>query len=104
MGNDYIALADFAAYSPSGGAPAAFMMARMQDEKDELKGYVAFQIPLAGINEIMLHRNGMGKTGESYLVGQDGLIGNSLDDNAFKEFRLHVRLKTIFRSRAEMNI
>ncbi len=73
MGAEDIALADVAPYSPSGGAPAAFMMAQMRDGSGDLKGYVAFQIPLDNINEIMLRRDGMGKTGESYLVGQDFL-------------------------------
>ncbi|MBU0972132.1 MAG: cache domain-containing protein, partial [Proteobacteria bacterium] len=75
MGNDEIALADLAPYSPANGLPAAFMMARMQDPgTGELKGYVAFQIPLDRINAIMFRRNGMGETGESYLVGQDGFM------------------------------
>ena len=74
MEKDEIALADIAPYSPSGGAPAGFMMAQMRNEYGVLKGYVAFQIPLDKINAIMLQRDGMGKTGETYLVGQDGLM------------------------------
>ena len=74
MGPEDIAVADFAPYAPSNGAPAGFMMAQMRDEFGTLQGYVAFQIPLDKINEIMLLRNGMGQTGESYLVGQDGLM------------------------------
>jgi methyl-accepting chemotaxis protein len=74
MGSEDIALGDIAPYSPSGGAPAGFMMAQMKDDTGEIKGYVAFQIPLDNINKIMLLRDGMGKTGETYLVGQDGLM------------------------------
>jgi methyl-accepting chemotaxis protein len=74
MGSGDIVLEDFAPYSPSGGKPAAFMMGRMGDVKGGLKGYIAFQIPLDKINQIMLRRDGMGKTGETYLVGQDGLM------------------------------
>lgn len=74
MGKDEIAFADLAPYSPSGGAPAGFMMAQMNDEAGHLQGYVAFQIPLEHINKIMMIRNGMGKTGETYLVGQDGFM------------------------------
>ncbi len=74
MDKDEIALVDLAAYSPSDGAPAGFMMAQMRDEYDVLKGYVAFQVPLDHINAIMQQRDGMGKTGESYLVGKDGLM------------------------------
>lgn len=75
MSAEDIAFSDLAPYSPSGGAPSGFMMAQMRDgETGDLKGYVAFQIPLSKINEIMLRRQGMGKTGESYLVGQDGFM------------------------------
>ncbi len=74
MGGEDIILADFAPYSPSGGAPAAFMMAQMRGADETLKGFVAFQIPLNKINAIMMRRVGMGATGETYLVGQDGLM------------------------------
>ncbi len=70
-----IVFSDFAPYSPSGGAPAGFMIAQMRDEtSNELIGFVAFQVPMDKINEIMLRRNGLGETGESYLVGQDNLM------------------------------
>jgi len=74
MESEEIAFADLAPYSPSGGAPAGFIMAQMRNEYGILKGYVAFQIPLDKINAIMLQREGMGKTGETYVVGQDGLM------------------------------
>ncbi len=74
MQKDEIALVDLSAYSPSDGKPAGFMIAQMRDEYDILKGYIAFQIPLKNINEIMQQRDGMGQTGESYLVGADGLM------------------------------
>ena len=74
MKADELAFADLAPYFPSGGEPAAFMMAQMRNSYGILKGYIAFQVPLNKINEIMLERDGMGRTGESYLVGQDGLM------------------------------
>ena len=74
MGAEEIAIGDFAPYAPSGGVPAAFMMAQMHSEDGRLAGYVAFQIPLDKINNIMLLRQGMGETGESYLVGEDRLM------------------------------
>jgi len=74
MGNDDISIGDFAAYEPSGGVPAGFMMARLTDNRGKVMGYVGLQIPLDKINAIMLRRNGMGKTGESYLVGADGFM------------------------------
>jgi methyl-accepting chemotaxis protein len=69
-----IAVSDFAPYEPSDGVPAAFMMAQMKNSAGKLVGYAALQIPLDKINNIMLVRNGMGETGESYLVGSDGLM------------------------------
>ncbi len=74
MEKDDVAFVDLSAYSASDGKPAGFMIAQMRDEYDILKGYIAFQIPLKNINEIMQQRDGMGKTGESYLVGADGLM------------------------------
>lgn len=73
MGKDELAVSDFAPYAPSGGTPAAFMVSQMHDDKG-LAGYIAFQMPTDHIQEIMHRRTGMGKTGESYLVGPDGLM------------------------------
>ena len=69
-----VAVGDFAPYEPSGGVPGAFMMAPMRNNSGKLLGYAALQIPLDKINHIMLLREGMGETGESYLVGQDLLM------------------------------
>ncbi|MDM8541980.1 methyl-accepting chemotaxis protein [Desulfococcaceae bacterium HSG9] len=66
-----IVFADFEPYSPSGNKPAAFMMGQMRDENGDLKGYVALQISLDKINNIMQERHGMGESGETYLVGSD---------------------------------
>ena len=74
MDSQSVVISDFAPYSPSGGVPAAFMIAQMQNSSGRLLGYVAFQIPINKINNIMLERTGMGETGETYLVGQDLLM------------------------------
>lgn len=71
---DEIAVGDTAPYAPSGGEPSAFMVGQMRDLNGKLAGFVGFQIPMKNINAIMLRRNGMGKTGESYLVGQDYMM------------------------------
>jgi methyl-accepting chemotaxis protein len=63
-------LADFARYAPSNGAAAAFIaMPLMHAGRMEM--IVALQMPLETINAIMQQRDGMGDTGETYLVGQD---------------------------------
>ena len=62
--------ADFEPYAPSNGAPAAFI-AEPLVHNGEVEIIVALQLPLEGINSIMSIREGMGETGESYLVGPE---------------------------------
>lgn len=75
---DYAKIIDFQAYSPSYNAPAAFIAAPIFD-RSELIGVLAFQLPVDEINNVMTgNRNwesdGLGKTGETYLVGRDALM------------------------------
>ena len=70
-GPDDIAIADFEPYAPSGNAPAGFMAAQVRDKDGNLIGICALQIPIDQINAIMAIRDGLGKSGESYLVGSD---------------------------------
>jgi methyl-accepting chemotaxis protein len=65
--------ADFAPYAPSNGAPASFI-AKPLMMHDEVELIVALQVPITGINAVMQQRDGMGETGESYLVGPDHLM------------------------------
>ncbi|MEO5365733.1 MAG: methyl-accepting chemotaxis protein [Magnetococcus sp. WYHC-3] len=65
-------LVDLAPYGPSNNDPAAFLMTPLFGQDGQLAGHVALQLPLDRINRIMLRRDGMGRTGESYLVGADG--------------------------------
>jgi len=67
-----VTFADFAAYPPSNNEPAAFMMTPVK--KGKLLGYVALQVPIDQLNAIMKTREGMGETGETYLVGSDYLM------------------------------
>jgi len=62
--------ADFKPYEPSAGAPAAFI-AQPVVNADQTEVIVALQLPLEGVNSIMGVREGMGETGEAYLVGPD---------------------------------
>jgi class 3 adenylate cyclase len=75
---DFSRIVDFAAYAPSYGAPAAFIAAPIFD-RSKLIGILAFQLPVNEINNVMTgnrnwERDGLGKTGESYLVGRDFLM------------------------------
>ena len=68
-------VADFAPYAPSKGEPAAFVAQPIVDHRDnELEMIVALQLPLEKINQIMQQREGLGRTGETYLVGPDKLM------------------------------
>ena len=68
-----IALQDFEPYAPSKNRFSAFIGAPVR-KGDELIGVVALQIPTGPINEIVQRRAGMGKTGETYLVGKQNGI------------------------------
>jgi methyl-accepting chemotaxis protein len=68
-----MAFADFARYAPSNGAPASFLTQPLLDKTGPVLA-VGLQVPLEGINRIMSERSGMGKTGETYLVGPDMLM------------------------------
>ncbi len=64
---------DFAWYGPS-NEPGAFVSTPLHADTGELIGVAAFQVSLKEINGIMMTRDGLGKTGETYLVGQDQLM------------------------------
>ena len=68
-----VKIEDFAPYAPSNNAPAAFLSAPVFDNGNYC-GSVALQISIDAINDIMGERTGLGKTGETYLVGPDYLM------------------------------
>jgi methyl-accepting chemotaxis protein len=68
-------VADFAPYAPSNDEPAAFVGRPVINAKtDKVEAVIALQLSLAAINQIMQQRDGMGETGETYLVGEDNLM------------------------------
>lgn len=66
-------LSDYQLYFPSYDAPASFIASPIFNG-DKKIGVLVFQMPIAEINAIMGERAGMGKTGETYLVGPDKLM------------------------------
>ncbi|MBE0363242.1 methyl-accepting chemotaxis protein [Pseudoalteromonas ulvae UL12] len=61
---------DFSPYAPSNNEPAAFIgMPVLQQGR--LIAVVALQLSIERINLLMQQRDGMGQTGETYLVGED---------------------------------
>jgi class 3 adenylate cyclase/Tfp pilus assembly protein PilE len=72
---DHAQVADFEAYRPSYGAPAAFMGITLANSTNT-EGALIIQVPVDEINKIMTGNNnwqndGLGETGETYLVGDD---------------------------------
>ncbi len=61
---------DFEPYGPINNKPAAFIAMPVIME-GSLKTIVALRLPEVRINRIMKERKGLGKTGETYLVGPD---------------------------------
>ena len=70
---DDVVLMDYAQYTPSYEAAASFIASPIFDG-DEKIGVALFQMPIDRLNTIMAERAGLGKTGETYLVGHDGLM------------------------------
>lgn len=72
---DYTVLIDFSSYSPSYEDPAAFIASPIFENGKKI-GILIFQMPIDNINRIMTHDQhweeaGLGKSGETYLVGSD---------------------------------
>lgn len=91
--HDYTKLVDFESYDPSYGAPASFISAPIFDG-DKKIGILIFQLPIDQINSVMTSNEkwidvGLGKTGESYLVGQDRTmrsVSRFIVENPFEFF------------------
>ncbi|MEE8403229.1 MAG: methyl-accepting chemotaxis protein, partial [Candidatus Hydrothermarchaeaceae archaeon] len=65
-----VELSDIEPYAPSGDAPAGFIAAPVQ-KNGKLVAVVALQISTGQIDSILQMAEGMGETGESYLLGRD---------------------------------
>lgn len=73
-----VRMVDYAAYEPSYGVPAAFIAGPIFDGARAV-GVVALQLPVDEINRVMTgdrrwREDGLGESGETYLVGQDYLM------------------------------
>jgi PAS domain S-box-containing protein len=75
---DLVKIVDFARYVPSYGEPSSFIATPIDARGDRL-GILVFQMPVGEIDRVMTSgRNwqldGLGETGETYLVGPDHLM------------------------------
>ncbi|PHS18764.1 MAG: methyl-accepting chemotaxis protein [Blastopirellula sp.] len=70
--NDFV-FTDYEQYGPSYEAPASFIASPVFYEGKKI-GVAMFQMPFDRIKELMSIRDGLGETGETYLVGSDHLM------------------------------
>jgi class 3 adenylate cyclase len=89
---DYVAITDFGDYQPA-DEPTAWMVSPVGDQ-GRVEGVIALQFPISKINRLMTmdkrwEESGMGKTGETFIVGPDDLMRSDSrlfleDPEAFK--------------------
>ena len=72
---------DFKPYAPSNDAPASFISTPLFNKAGAKVGVLVFQMPIARINSIMNIEHGLGRTGETFIVGEDYLMRS---DSRFK--------------------
>jgi methyl-accepting chemotaxis protein len=73
---------DFSPYAPSADAPASFIASPILTESGDFVGVLAFQMPVGRLNALMADTQGLGETGETYIVGDDLLMRT---DSRFSE-------------------
>jgi methyl-accepting chemotaxis protein len=72
-----VSFVDFTRYSLADDQPSAFMAAPVYDDAGtNLIGVMAVRIPVDRINAVLQGAEGLGQTGDTYLVGADGLMRN----------------------------
>ncbi len=86
--NDRFYITDLEAYAPSNGAPAQFIASPLKDDQGNTVAVAAVQISDDLINNVITDYIGLGETGESYLIGADGLMRSN------SRFREDAVLKT----------
>lgn len=78
IAKDETVVTDFEAYTPSYETAASFIASPIVDE-GKMIAVLIFQMPVDRINKIMTYRgewesSGLGQSGETYLVGNDGTL------------------------------
>jgi class 3 adenylate cyclase len=86
---DVAFIADYSAYEPSLGAPAAFLASPIFDGTERI-GVMAFQLSIGEIDRVVSgnrgwERDGLGRTGDSGIVGADFLMRST--SRSFLEHR-----------------
>tara|TARA_R110000868_G_scaffold190862_1_gene434718 strand:- start:20695 stop:22779 length:2085 start_codon:yes stop_codon:yes gene_type:complete len=68
---DDVFFTDYAAYEPSYNGVASFVASAIFSDKGKIEGVLVFQMPVDKFTALMSNRDGLGETGEAYLVGPD---------------------------------
>jgi methyl-accepting chemotaxis protein len=66
-----VVFSDYEHYAPSNNEPALFAGSPIKSADGSVIGVFAVQLPAKPINDILRYTEGMGKTGETYIVGND---------------------------------
>ena len=98
-------IVDFKEYPPAGkpmafiGAPMVRHEERMGFKAEEKMGVLIIRLPVEQINTVMMRKEGLGDTGETYLVGKDMLMRS--DSRFLKESAiLKIKVKPLAVSEA----
>ena len=94
-----LSFADFSVYAPRGRLPAAFVAIPIFDEdKHGFLGVAAIQFPIKQLNSLMHNETGLEETGESLVVGKDGLmLSDSRFDKEGSVLRAQIKSATVQR-------
>lgn len=87
---------DFKPYSPSHGAPASFIAEPIFNLSGTRIGVIAYQMPIHNMNDIMKSHGQLGQTGETFIIGSDGLMRSDSElHDKFKILETKVTSSTI---------
>ncbi len=68
---------DFSPYAPSNDVPASFLAAPIRDTSGQIIGVYAIQVSIKKFDEVLQYASGLGRSGETYVVGTDRLMRNN---------------------------
>jgi diguanylate cyclase (GGDEF)-like protein len=68
------AIMDYQPYKPAHDNPVSFIATALLNENMDVELVIAAQLPVKPINDIMKPHSDMGRSGEVFLVGSDGLM------------------------------
>jgi methyl-accepting chemotaxis protein len=72
-----VQVADFRPYAPSGGIPAGFLVAPVSAADGRRVGAIGLQLSIDRLVSLSNNGVGMGETGETFILGKDGLTRTS---------------------------